>query len=244
MSLFHVHIETFHPIFNIHWQRRLASDCDVLPDVLNGSVDISDGTTYMSTALYSCDIGHYIVGNSTRTCAEDALWTPTEPYCQIHGDTQQCELEHTWIVMIYLLPFRRFTKSIRVVIAFYLNAFYTVLICFVGIVVEFGKIDFQTFSTCWWHSFSFLLFSDCGILPPVPNGAVNQSGGQLYMDIAHFSCDLGFNLQGTSARTCGSDGTWDNEQPTCEIAGTDGTFTIWIIKLYYYSFLLYYLFCI
>ena len=75
----------------------MSLDCGVLPYILNGSVDLSDGTTYMSTALYSCDIGLYIVGNSTRMCAEDGLWTPTEPHCQIHGDTQHCELEHIFI---------------------------------------------------------------------------------------------------------------------------------------------------
>jgi len=43
----------------------------------------------------------------------------------------------------------------------------------------------------------------------------------VYLDTTLFTCDLGFNLQGTSVRTCGPDGTWDNAQPTCEIAGTD-----------------------
>jgi len=62
------------------------------------------------------------------------------------------------------------------------------------------------------------------------NGTVDQSDGTLYLDISLFTCDLGFNLLGTSVRTCGSDGTWDNAQPTCEIAGTDGTFILEIIK--------------
>jgi len=75
----------------------MFSDCVVLSDILNGSVDLSDGTTYMSTALYSCDIGLYIVGNSARTCTENGLWTPYEPFCQIHGDTPQCELDNLLI---------------------------------------------------------------------------------------------------------------------------------------------------
>jgi len=75
----------------------MFSDCVVLSDILNGSVYLSDGTTYMSTALYSCDIGLYIVGNSARTCTENGLWTPTEPFCQIHGETQHCELDNLFI---------------------------------------------------------------------------------------------------------------------------------------------------
>jgi len=69
-------------------------------------------------------------------------------------------------------------------------------------------------------------FPDCGILPSLTNGTVNQSGGTIYLDTTHFTCDLGFNLQGTSVRTCGPDGTWDNAQPTCEIAGTHDAFAV------------------
>jgi len=67
---------------------------------------------------------------------------------------------------------------------------------------------------------------DCGILPSLTNGTVDQSGGTLYLDTTHFTCDLGFNLQGTSVRTCGPDGTWDNAQPTCEIAGARKAFAV------------------
>jgi len=65
----------------------LTSDCDVLPDILNGSVDLSDGMTYLSTARYSCDIGHYIVGSSERTCIDGGLWNLAEPSCQKRGNT-------------------------------------------------------------------------------------------------------------------------------------------------------------
>jgi len=73
---------------------------------------------------------------------------------------------------------------------------------------------------------STFFFPDCGILPAVTNGTVDQSGGTLYQDATHFTCDLGFNLQGTSVRTCGPDGTWDNAQPTCEIAGRNVSFSV------------------
>ena len=73
---------------------------------------------------------------------------------------------------------------------------------------------------------------DCGLLPSLTNGTVDQSGGTLYLDTTHFTCDLGFNLQGTSVRTCGPDGTWDNAQPTCEIVGARKAFAVENIKLY------------
>jgi len=67
----------------------------------------------------------------------------------------------------------------------------------------------------------FFFSSDCGILPAVINGTVDQSGGTLYMDSTLFTCDLGFNLLGSSVRTCGPDGNWDNAQPTCDLNGTE-----------------------
>ena len=84
---------------------------------------------------------------------------------------------------------------------------------------------------CLFHDcFIPLPFSDCGILPAVTNGTVDQSGGTLYQDTTLFTCDLGFNLQGTSVRTCGPDGTWDSAQPTCDIAGKDVAFAVGYIK--------------
>jgi len=80
--------------------------------------------------------------------------------------------------------------------------------------------SFSRFFFCWG------VCPDCGFLPAVINGTVDQSGGTLYLDTTHFTCDLGFNLQGTSVRTCGPDGTWDNAQPTCEIAGTRKAFAV------------------
>jgi len=78
---------TLNIILQCHLTCYQISDCDVLPDILNGSVDLSDGTTYLSTAVYSCDIGHNIVGNNMRTCIDGGLWNETEPSCQKIGKT-------------------------------------------------------------------------------------------------------------------------------------------------------------
>ena len=57
-------------------------DCGspVNPD--NGQVDISNGTTFGSTAIYTCDPGYTLSGShKLRTCGADAVWFPTEPTC-------------------------------------------------------------------------------------------------------------------------------------------------------------------
>ena len=38
-------------------------------------------TTYNSIATYSCDTGHMLVGDETRTCLESGVWSGSTPIC-------------------------------------------------------------------------------------------------------------------------------------------------------------------
>ena len=57
-------------------------DCGTLNDTTNGRVSHSAGTTFGQTATYSCDTGYTLVGDSTRTCQADGMWSGSEPTCQ------------------------------------------------------------------------------------------------------------------------------------------------------------------
>ena len=46
----------------------------------------------------------------------------------------------------------------------------------------------------------------------LPSGLSIGSAGTL----AVYSCDFGYALNGSSTRTCQSDGTWSGAAPTCE----------------------------
>ncbi|KAL3193503.1 hypothetical protein MRX96_016856 [Rhipicephalus microplus] len=56
---------------------------------------------------------------------------------------------------------------------------------------------------------------DCGPLEGIPNGTVTLHSTQ-YGSTAEFTCDYGFKIIGTSARTCEADGQWTDEYPHCE----------------------------
>ena len=56
-------------------------DCNALPDPTNGQVSIT-GTTFGETATYSCNTGYNLVGDNTRTCQADGMWSGSEPTCQ------------------------------------------------------------------------------------------------------------------------------------------------------------------
>ena len=55
--------------------------CGPLTDPVNGAVTVT-GTMSGSTATYSCDPGYMIVGDSTRTCGTDGMWTLATFSCE------------------------------------------------------------------------------------------------------------------------------------------------------------------
>ena len=57
-------------------------DCRPLTNPENGQADTSAGTTFGSTAMYTCNTGYTLIGSQTRTCESDGMWSPASPECQ------------------------------------------------------------------------------------------------------------------------------------------------------------------
>ena len=60
----------------------VAVDCGTLNAPVNGQVSHSAGTVFGQTATYSCDIGYYLIGDSTRTCQAMGVWSGSAPTCR------------------------------------------------------------------------------------------------------------------------------------------------------------------
>ena len=58
-----------------------VQDCGCLLDVTNGMVVLSPNTLQNSVASYTCDAGHLLIGDSTRTCSS-GTWSGSEPTCR------------------------------------------------------------------------------------------------------------------------------------------------------------------
>ena len=56
----------------------------------------------------------------------------------------------------------------------------------------------------------------CGQLDRPSNGRVNTSAGTSFGDVARYSCDRRYTLNGTAERTCQADGRWNGSVPTCD----------------------------
>ena len=60
----------------------IVVDCGPLGNHVNGQVDMSSGTTFMSTATYTCNAGYELIGPVSRTCGSDGIWSPEAPTCK------------------------------------------------------------------------------------------------------------------------------------------------------------------
>ena len=56
-------------------------NCGILDLPSNGQV-ISSGTTFKIEAMYVCDEGFQLIGNGTRMCQANGMWSGNEPECE------------------------------------------------------------------------------------------------------------------------------------------------------------------
>ena len=65
-------------------------------------MNISNGTSFGSTATYTCDTGYAISGSQSRSCGADGNWTTTEPACNGMPTCSQ-SIEYTVTYFVYTL---------------------------------------------------------------------------------------------------------------------------------------------
>ena len=75
-----------------------------------------------------------------------------------------------------------------------------------------------------------LPISDCGALASPADGSVITPTGTEFGDIATYSCNMGYNLNGVETVTCQADATWTQTPPICDIVGKR---TLNVLTLYH-----------
>ena len=77
-------IQRFHSLYGYTTYKYFlyaVVDCGPLEDPINGLVDTSAGTTFGSTAIYSCSLNFMVNGSSTRFCTAEGVWGGQAPVC-------------------------------------------------------------------------------------------------------------------------------------------------------------------
>ena len=59
--------------------------CSLLFNPSDGSVSTPEGTEFQDEAIYECEQGFELVGNSRRSCQSTGSWSGTAPTCKQIG---------------------------------------------------------------------------------------------------------------------------------------------------------------
>ncbi|CAH1249045.1 SELE [Branchiostoma lanceolatum] len=159
-----------------------------------------NGTAYNGdVVMFSCEVGFWLKGDSAHMCQWDGTWNGTAPTCEV----VQCPTIPNPDNGAVVPPGPKFyddLASIKCDEGYWLNG---------------SSIPIYCDADGNWNG----TLPNC---PPVPcppitlgNGTMIPSGLKYYPDVADFTCEEGFTLDGASRLTCQSDGTWSDDAPTC-----------------------------
>jgi hypothetical protein len=167
--------------------------CPVLGGITNGSVTVSGGA---AIAVYSCDKGFELVGESTRERTNDSTWSGRSPTCRslcpdainpANGVVSQSG------------------NSEGDTATFVCNDRYELV----------GSPVLTCHDDGTWDNSPPVCKPLCPDASNPANGVVSQSGNS-EGDTATFVCNDRYELVGSPVLTCHDDGTWDNSPPVCK----------------------------
>jgi len=155
--------------------------------------------TYNSDATYACEIGYLMSGFNPRTCQADGTWSGTAPACIIVSCPTLTEASPLSVNVSSLTYFS---------VATYL--------CIIGY-----SLSGSSTRTCLADGTWSGLAPTCDIITcptlsassPLLVNVVSVNFG----DVVTYSCEVKYKINGTSFRTCQSDGTWGDSEPTCTL---------------------------
>ncbi|KAH3843096.1 hypothetical protein DPMN_116603, partial [Dreissena polymorpha] len=177
---------------NFTWSDQNPTCTCIAPSSFaNGSVSISsDGTTLS----YTCKAGFVLVGNQTRTCTGSNSWSGAPPAC-------------TACVTIAATPglLTNLTSTGLTTVAYFT--------CTVGYTLT-GSASSTCQTSGSWNTVAATCVA-CQTL--TISGSMTQSmTTNGYVSVVTFSCKSGYTLSGDVSRTCGTAGTWNGTQSTCD----------------------------
>ncbi|KAI8485711.1 hypothetical protein Bbelb_365450 [Branchiostoma belcheri] len=168
--------------------------CPILTAPLNGAKTGSN--FYPNMVQFSCSSGYNLVGNSALTCQADATWSGTVPTCT----RKEC--------LLLTAPTNGAMTGSNLyqdVVTFTCNSGYSLL--------GNPSLTCQADAT-WSGAVPICPPVECPLLTAPVNGVM--FGSNFYQDIIQFSCNPGYELDGSSNLACQVDASWSGSVPTCE----------------------------
>ncbi|CAG9857786.1 unnamed protein product [Phyllotreta striolata] len=171
------------------------------PDKLANTTIINYNNDIGSTIEYRCPPGHMLVGDSTRKCGTNGLWTGSAPACKYvncgpledipHGTVEIRDGGTTW---------------------YGAEASYT---CHENYTLIGREIRRCSGDGRWTEEAPRCLFDWCPEPPPIQGGGVSSSGRRAG-DTATYRCHTGHITIGEQILSCRLGGEWSGKAPTCK----------------------------
>ncbi|XP_077971175.1 sushi, von Willebrand factor type A, EGF and pentraxin domain-containing protein 1-like isoform X2 [Styela clava] len=176
--------------------------CGSLKNPLNGAVKCTKSDKYLSVCDYTCDLGYTLIeGDAKRTCTKDHAWTGTQPYCEMISCDPLHVPEHAIVDCSHATSFRSECRLIP-------KPGYTLN----------GPEFIQCTSEGEWSSApGALTVISCDPLEAPSNGKIICTGGFDFQSTCTFSCGVGYEMQGSSSRTCQENQEWTGEATICQL---------------------------
>jgi hypothetical protein len=183
-------------------------ECRQPESIANGSVTTTNSMPPIlpgTKAVYRCDVGFVISGQSEIECVGDGKWVGTVPRCLPVACRPIGDVAHGTV------SGREFTFGGRIHFS-----------CDAGYVID-GPSDAVTCTETgdWKPSQTpTCTLRPCPTPPPVEHGLaivdkVHQTLSPVFGDSVNYACDAGYQLVGSSSRKCIENGTWSPDAPSC-----------------------------
>ncbi|XP_052275320.1 sushi, von Willebrand factor type A, EGF and pentraxin domain-containing protein 1-like [Dreissena polymorpha] len=173
-------------------------DCGPLPIFINGTAHATN-TTYGSVAIFTCDEGFNLTGNSHTVCGSNGIWNTIDQTCTIIDCGNLPALNNGSIMYIENTTF----DSIAV------------LTCNAGFNLTGERYSVCNGSGVWNTTGQTCNHIDCGPLPQLLNGSVSADSS-IFGSVALFTCDEGFTLFGSNLSVCSNNSNWNYTGQTCQ----------------------------
>ncbi|KAL9989269.1 hypothetical protein ACROYT_G003802 [Oculina patagonica] len=173
-----------------------AIDCGQPSTPKNGSAH-GELTTYPNILRFKCDEGFTLLGSTRRKCQTNGTWSGVDPICQAN-DCGKLLIPQNGSLFGNKTTFPNFVT----------------FSCDKGFILKGSKVRHCQANKTWTGKITYCKAVDCGALDPPRNGSLSGNW-TVFPNSLHFQCDPGFNLSGSSVRTCQANGTWSGLKTLC-----------------------------
>ncbi|XP_021351273.1 sushi, von Willebrand factor type A, EGF and pentraxin domain-containing protein 1-like [Mizuhopecten yessoensis] len=163
----------------------------------NGTITY-DGKTVGSIASYTCDEGFVLVGSNTSRCLSDGRWSGNVQFCNIIRCAGSFSLQNGDIE-------NEFNNVYETVLSFRCNEGF--------VMIGNSAITCQSDGT-WNGTEPTCNQIECESPEKLLNGEVNFNS-LAYGSVVTYTCETGFEANGTLTRICELNGNWSGVAPTC-----------------------------